>query len=473
MSKPRVMNRRYLSFALTLVWASAALAACGRQAGLPSELSQAPSNRTAAAVSGRGDDWVTFGRDYERTGFQPQSGGLSAGNVAKLRVRWKRSVGQSVYASPLAYGGNVIVVTLGEGTHAHSTVFDFRASDGLLLWKRALLGGVRATPSIDPATSELFVSDRIKLPNPSNVYAIRLLDGSIAWQQHVPGFTHASPVVAGGRVYVGVGGGDPPVCTNGGIMAFDEQTGAPLWRWKVSSQSAGGGSVWGAIAYDGQHLFAGTGNTCSTPVTTANGAVALNLDGSVAWNYTAVQDSMIDDDTGSGILLSDGRATFVNKDGSLFSVGQGDGTLVWKTPLGAEDEWGGYATPSTDGSTIVVGAGFFFDTPASAGASNVVPMQGQPSDVLAGATSRLDGLDDAGVVRWTRTMTNRITGDVALSNGLAFTALDRALVVLDLKTGKTLWRYATPNYIDASPIVVPSGVYAADDNGNVIALSIP
>jgi outer membrane protein assembly factor BamB len=457
-----MIRARFRSF---FAAASISLAACSSSAGsapgVPVTPTQGPSQ----------DDWLTFGHDYERTAFESQNAGLTSANVARLKLRWKRSLGAGAYASPIAFGGSVIVVTLGEGS-TPAVVTDFRASDGTVLWTRALEAGVRATPSIDPGAGELFVSDRHRLPGPSTAYAIRLLDGSIAWRQSVPGITHSSPVVAEGKVFFGISGGDPGSCIDGGIVALDERTGAPLWRWEVNSAANGGGSVWGAIAYDGRHLIFGTGNTCANPVPTANGAVALNLDGTVAWSFTAQKDASTDDDTGSGVLISGGRALFMNKNGTLYSVSEGSGSLAWATPLGAADQNGGFATASTDGSTIVEGAGSF-PTGARAAFDDRMPARGAPNEVIAGYTSRLDGLDTNGAVRWSVAMTNRLTGDAAIEGGMAFAGLDKTVAALDLRTGKRLWTYATDAYLDAPPIVVPSGVYAADDAGDVYAFSIP
>lgn len=461
------MTHRFIRTALAAI-ATIASSACSSASSVQGS-ALPPTPQASGALQ---DDWYTFGHDFARSGFQSQNVGLSSTNVSRLKLRWKRSLGASVYASPVAYGGNIIVVTLGEGSPP-ATIYDLRASDGVVLWQRQLLGGVRATPTIDPSAAEVFVSDRMTLPGPSHVYALRLLDGTTVWQQQVPGITHASPVVAGGAVYAGISGGDPPGCIDGGVIALDEATGAQRWRWQVNPAANGGGSVWGAIAYDGSHVVFGTGNTCSTPVPTANGAVALNLDGTVAWNFTAQKNAYSDDDTGGGVLLSGGRATFINKNGTLYSLSQGSGTLAWSTPLGAADLQGGFATPSTDGTTIVVGAGLFGGTSPSNRYRDALPARGRPNDVISGYTSRLEGLDSNGVIRWTQTMGNRMTGDVAMVNGMAFAGLDRSLQALDLKTGKALWRYATPATLDASPIVVPTGIYAADDAGTVYAFTIP
>ncbi|HTA37797.1 MAG TPA: PQQ-binding-like beta-propeller repeat protein, partial [Candidatus Acidoferrales bacterium] len=227
---------------LRLGAAVVAVALCACSQASDSSTPPLPSSGNDAASASRKDDWTTFGHDYERSGLQPLNVGLTAGNVARLKLRWKAKVSDTVYASPLAFNGNLIVVTLGEG-HNGAIVYDFRSSDGRLLWHRKLAAGVRATPSIDPGTAELFVSDRVPSPGPSHAYAIRLLDGSLAWQANVPGITHASPVVANGHVYFGVSGGDPPHCVNGGVVSFNERTGASEWRWMVNAKKRGGGSV--------------------------------------------------------------------------------------------------------------------------------------------------------------------------------------------------------------------------------------
>ncbi len=47
--------------------------------------------------------------------------------------------------------------------------------------------------------------------------------------------------------------------------------------------------MWGSIGFDGSRLMFGTGNTCQTPVTTANGAAALDLNGHLLWSVVAEQ----------------------------------------------------------------------------------------------------------------------------------------------------------------------------------------
>src|ERR1700678_2401462 len=68
-------------------------------------------------------------------------------------------------------------------------------------------------------------------------------------------------------------GGDPPASVHGGVCVIYVSTGQVKWTWNVDPKANEGGSVWGAIAYDGTNLIFGTGNTCQTPVMDLNGHV--------------------------------------------------------------------------------------------------------------------------------------------------------------------------------------------------------
>jgi outer membrane protein assembly factor BamB len=469
---------RSASFVARLVLI-AAVAACVPLSPASLERPGVPSIIPPSRSTYADDDWITFAHDYLRSGFQAEEVGLSRSNVKSLKLRWKTRVARGgMYASPLVYNGNVIVVTL-TGVSRGATVYDLRASDGQVIWSRKIGGTVRATPSIDPATNTLFVGNRLYrngLPAPSTIFAIDLVDGHIKWEHGLNGVTHGSPVIANGVVYMGTSGGDPPACINGGVNAFDEASGAVRWIWHVNSRllSRGGGSVWGAIAYDGANLFFGTGNTCDTPVMTADGAVELTTSGKVVWSFVAKQDSEMDDDSGGGVLLSGGKAIFINKDGTLYALSQGSGQESWATSLNSNEGFGGFATPSTDGSTIVVGAGTFSTNGATqvTAAGAYCPIVSKPQSVISGTTARLVAVDQGGVVLWSKTIRNRLVGYAAIVNGMAFAPVDRNLAALDLKTGNVLWSYPISAYFQASAVVVKSGVYAADTAGNVYAFSI-
>lgn len=466
--------------ALALCGSAQALTACTQTStspALPAAYFGTPALQAGAA---RGDDWITFAHDYLRTGFESQRLGVTSKNIGSLRLRWKNKVDGPVQASPLAWDGSIYIVSSGYGGPA--TVYDFRASDGKLVWSAQIGGFVRATPSIDPANGLLVVGNSVNnavgLPAPSFVFAIDTLSGKIAWQRRVGGMVRSSPVVAGGTVYVGTAGGDPPACLNGGVTGLDEATGRVRWSWHVNSHVSplGGGSVWSTIAYDGAHLVFGTGNTCQAPITTANGAVSLDLNGKVAWSFVAVKPSTSDTDTGGGIVLTRGQARFINKNGTFYSLLAANGHEEWMRALNASSGFGGFASPSTDGFKTFVGAGLFAGSTAAARRDGIICPTGpaiRMRENAPGRYSELVAMNEQGGVIWRRQMVNRLIGYVAVVPGLVFAGLDNSLTALDSHTGASLWSYRSKGVFTASPAIVPSGLYAADDNGNVFAFTLP
>ena len=83
------------------------------------------------------------------------------------------------------------------------------------------------TPAIDPDAGMVIVGNqqkRHRRTNPSYVFALRLVDGTLVWRCVVYALLRAAPVVAGGTVYVGRAGFDPPGCVRGGVTAINEST---------------------------------------------------------------------------------------------------------------------------------------------------------------------------------------------------------------------------------------------------------
>jgi hypothetical protein len=272
----------------------------------------------------------------------------------------------------------------------------------------------------------------------------------------LPGGVRSEPLVAAGAVYVGETSGDPPYCTHAGVHAFNEMSGAPLWTWYVEAAQNDGGSVWSPISSDGTGLVFGTGNSCSQGVATSNAVVRLTTGGTIAW-YQPEADSYSDDDVGGGTALINGNALVTSKNGSLYSFDAASGALYWSAPLGPLDGYGGIGTPSSDGQTIVASGGYMSDPTKTSGAPG----------------GRLYGLSRRGQVLWSVSTQSPVYGSAAIASGVAVTPLDNNLAVLALSSGKTLWSYALSSPAYASPAVVPSGVYEADNVGDVYAFALP
>jgi hypothetical protein len=320
----------------------------------------------------------------------------------------------------------------------------------------------------------------------STLYALHLSDGTTAWQATLSGNIRSAPVYANGIVYSGWSGGDPPICINGGVSAFNAQTGAVLWTWLTNpiTTPGGGGGVWGALGWDGTHLIFGTGNTCGN-VPTSQGAVALNTDGSTAWSFQVDPNDSDDNDTGGGVRVQNGVATFINKNGSLYAVDAATGVRISSVPLGAKSGSGGSSTPTGDGAITVVGAGFFPTAGSDALDSSrnglcwmpkalfLKSLRGRdPKRVNAGSGSFLKAVDATDTIIWSLPMTNSIDAYVGIDNEIAFAPMDQSLDAIAIPSGAILRTFPT-DIFEGGPVIVPSGLYVADYSGHVYAMSLP
>jgi outer membrane protein assembly factor BamB len=389
------------------------------------------------------DDWVTFAHDARRTGFQPQLTGLDAHSVARLRLRWVARLGEPIKASPLVVPGRVFVA----GQRGTVRALDSRT--GRTLWTAHVGGDVEMTPAF--ADGLLFVGVRAM---PGIFAALDAATGAVRWRTRFPGGVRGEPVVYRGVVYEAETGGDQPNCGHGGVRALGERTGRPLWTWYVAPRVRQGGSVWSPLAFDGTHLIFGTGNGCVPGLGAADALIALDLRGHLRWSHE-VAPSNSDDDFGGGTLLMHGQAIATNKDGNLYDFNAGTGALEWSTPMGSAPGYGGIGTPTSDGAVILASAGFLNDPTKTAG---------PPGGALI-------AYDTAGHEKWRVATKRPFPGAAAIEDGLAFAALDGRFTAIDLTSGSEVWSYPAHSSAYASPAVVPSGVYFANDAGAVFAFS--
>ncbi len=453
-------------------------------AAFPARALSAP---VQAAAPYAADDWVTMGHDTARTGYQPAATGITPQSVPALALRWKVQLPNhgGMVASPLVYHGMVIAVVRGNPADPSQPpiVYALSAADGSILWQRPLEGEVRGTPAI--ADGRLFVGDRMFGATfdkilPAFYYALDLRTGAILWRTQLDGASRSAPVVLNGIVYTGVSGGDPPACVQGGLLALDEATGKVRWKFDVTAPH-NGGSVWSPVSYADGLIYFGTGNTCTTESPLANAAIALDPSGKTEFTFQPHlpgDDFRVDDDQGGGILVSGGNIFFMNKNGVFYGLGATDGKLRFAVPLGASDQFGELSTPATDGTTLLVSAGYLNDSAASAFTDS--GSRGFPRFTDAAGSTKTDpkphgklvALDFSGKQKWAIVMNQEMYGQAAMTGGVAFAGIDNTVSAIDVASGKILWSYAGPAYFGPSPAVVVSGVYAADAVGDVYAFAL-
>ena len=288
------------------------------------------------------------------------------GNIAgplNFKPNWEVSIGapggyrQPLTASPLVVGGHVF--TMDADAHVRA----FSLTDGSMLWHTRTRPAHVTTQNLGGGiaydSGKIFVSTGF-----AEALALDAGTGKILWRQSMDFPARSAPLVAGGVVAI--------VIQNGLLLTFDEQSGAPGWRFSgsVGTPQMTAVSVIGAPAFaDGiivagfstgmlaaidassgtpiweQSLAAGFGQSSSldlsdivAPPVIAGGVVyALNLDGTFmavdlhsgakVWTHGAA--GMQPPAASGGFLfLLDAKAT-------LYAVHADDGLVSWATSLPA------------------------------------------------------------------------------------------------------------------------------------------
>ena len=361
-----------------------------------------------------------YAHDALRSAYQPQNVGITRSNLSRLRLAWRVRLDGRTKASPIVAGGVAYFAT------QRGTLFALDAATGIRRWTTVVGKGedISMTPTL--AAGTIFVGSES-----GTFAAVDARSGKIVWKVTLPGARRGEPIVVGNDVIEGQAGGDPPDCVRGG------------------------GSVWSPISFDGRHLFFGTGNTCHHTAPYADALISLAPDGTLVWASTS-QDSRIDDDLGSAAQRFGTVIVIPGKDGTILAIDATNGKRLARRKIPyAVDGFGSIGAPSTNGTTLVVTGGSS-DSPA-----------------VAHITGSLAGFDRHLHVKWKMRTPFPNWGYVAIADGIGFTTLGTHLAALDPDTGRVLWRapLATDSY--ASPVVVPSGIYAVDYVGNAYAFREP
>src|SRR5215471_19237613 len=221
-------------------------------------------------------DWLMYRRTYDGWGYSPLAQ-ITTENVARLKPVWTLATGQieGHQAPPIVNNGVMFVATPG------NQVLAIDAKAGNLLWrfKRPIPEDILL---LHPTSRGVgLLGDKVYFAAADAVLvAIDAKTGNEVWNAPVEDYTKGyymslAPLVADGKVMVGVSGGELGV--RGFVAAFDAETGKPAWKtyavpapgepgsetWPTGDQwKTGGGSVWITGSYDPEAnlTFWGTGN---------------------------------------------------------------------------------------------------------------------------------------------------------------------------------------------------------------------
>ena len=262
-------------------------------------------------VSPEAENWLMYRRTYDGWGYSPLDQ-IDARNAKDLVPVWTFSTGvaEGHQAPPIVNNGVMFVST------PQNQVLALEAKSGELLWryKRELPEDLFQLHPTNRGVG--LYEDKVYLATlDAHVVALDAKTGKVLWDRTVEDYKKGyymtlAPLVAKGKVMVGVSGGELGV--RGFVQALDARTGAPAWKtftipapgepgsetWPKNSDAIrhGGGMTWMTGTYDPDLnlIYWGTGNpnpvlagearlgdnlyTCSI--------VALNADtGKLVWHY--------------------------------------------------------------------------------------------------------------------------------------------------------------------------------------------
>jgi len=265
------------------------------------------------------------------------------GAIKGFRLAGRFDVHAPIHASPVAAAGRVFVGA------ENGNLYALDAKTSGLLWLYHARGGIASTPAVADGT--VFFLDRA-----GSVTALKADDGTPLWTfrtlgeaqfaahgmfglprdgQPVPDpwdFYLSSPLVVGGKVYVG--------SSDGHVYAIDAKDGRLVWAWRT------GGMVHSSPALAGGNIVVGSWD----------GAVyALDAEtGEQRWRHQTGVEQKIS--VNLGIQASpgvDGDTVYVgSRDGFFYALDAATGQPKWR--YDAKGSWI-VGTPALDGDNVWIG----------------------------------------------------------------------------------------------------------------------
>jgi alcohol dehydrogenase (cytochrome c) len=220
-------------------------------------------------------NWLMTRGNYQGWSYSPLDQ-INAGNVKKLVPVWAVSTGVNSghEAPPIVNNGMMFVST------PSAQVLALDAKTGNVIWryKRELPDDFSALHNTNRGVA--LWGDKVYVTGLEPVLiALDAKTGKVVWEQtledyHTGYYSNLAPLIVGGKVMVGVSGGEFGV--RGFVAAFDANTGSPAWKtytvpgpgepggdsWPSDTYKRGGGGTWMTGTYDPDSnvVFWGVGN---------------------------------------------------------------------------------------------------------------------------------------------------------------------------------------------------------------------
>jgi len=429
------------------------------------------------------ENWPKYRRDYSNTGHSAETGTLPNGvttvnsqNINKLSLKWSRSLGGIISASPAIVGPSVYVPTWG------GAIYKLDAVSGTILAHRQLVNPSTCTSTNHVcriAGSPMVANGLVYIGANNALFALNASNLSIAWSRSLTTQAGAeiwsSPVAFNGLVYVGIASqGDNP-CVKGAIYAVNTATHTIQWKFNTLDESSCptgtncvGAAVWSSAAIDKANgiVYFGTGNpgsNCKPPTANAtrypDNIIALKAtSGTLMGHFQAIANDTHDFDFGSSpVLTTTASQSWVaesSKDGIMYFVSRSSKGII--------------GSPHA----ITIGSQLIASPAVQLGASNNLY---QPTGFGSqGNFVKINQSSTGNLTKQKQTFVSSasiVSAPLMVNDVLFFGSDDFKLHAISM-TGSLLWSFATNGGIDSGPAESNGRIYFGSNDGNLYSLSI-
>jgi polyvinyl alcohol dehydrogenase (cytochrome) len=407
------------------------------------------------------DRWQMLGHDLGSNFENLAARTLSPANVGGLELDWRFQARGTVNGAPAVVDGIAYVLSAG-------SFYALDLATRTVRWENLDVSG-SSSPTWDDGT--LFVQTAS-----GDLVAVDAATGVKRWRSEIDprAVGWGSPIVFERYVIVGSAGADLPAYFDfrGGMVAFDRETGAELWRFYTAAPPQNGVSVWSTPSVDGalRLVYGTTGNNFSGDAgPTSDSIFALDVDtGAVRWMTQLTADDVFsiggaagpDFDFGTNPVLFD--ATIDGKRRKLLAAGQKSGALwaldrvtgavVWGQPVspGSSLNGGVFNNGAYDGERLLI-AGNNGSSTGPGSEPTVPPNMGR---------ARLAAIDPAsGAILWERQVGGWVWAPITIANGVGYVAVDTTLEAFDVRSGGRLFTFPASGTITSAPVVAGGRVH--------------
>jgi len=425
--------------------------------------------------------WTMYLHDLSNTSYNACDSSIGLRSVGSLRVIWEKSGLVGVTGVPVVSDG---IVYFGDET---GTEWAVRAADGTPLWSTKLSTGIIGSASL--------TGDALYVGAGADLYRLDRTTGAIVWtavtNTNPYSQINSSPTVVGDEVIIGTASYEVVVHSStysfqGSIGAFNARTGAELWNFVTTPDSATSGAgegIWSTASVDERLglLFVGTGqNLAPPPGPLEDSVLAIDYStGKLVWSMRATNDDVFsagypngfDYDFGASPNLFRGRGRELvgdgDKAGVYYALDPSTGRVVWKRRLAPGGPFGGILGSAADiGGSIIA-------------STNI----GSRTVKSTTDTCKVFALDPgSGATRWVDRFTGNIYGPITGSSGLAFFGTTAGkYYALKASTGRTVWQSSAPAQVGGGGSVVGDQVFwgygftlfSGPGAGGLIAFGLP